>query len=150
VIVYKWFFTFYQLEISILRKIKAILVNKDKTLEIRKVWVEENKAILGRGRKQMEFLFEPQDVFFRKRRFLPPEPCLILEEGSLKAVKYQSKLEFPLTTFEIKDLIKREIAKARMKFKPISLGMFIVLALLIAFNIILTLLILSGGRVVLR
>jgi hypothetical protein len=52
-----------------------------------------------------------------------------------------------MTYGEVVELIKREIAKARMKIKPISLNMFIILLLLNIITIVLVIASMRGVRI---
>lgn len=129
-------------------KIKVFLIKKDKSIEVSKKPFYENKVVLN---KNQEILFEPEHIFLRKRgRFLPPEPCLIIQEGKTTPEKISNSNDdflIPLTTEEIRKFIKREVTKSLTEIKPIKLNMFIILCLLLVFNMILNLMLLSGWRI---
>ena len=129
-------------------KIKVYLIKKDKSIEVCKKPFHENKVFLG---KNQEILFEPEHVFLRKRgRFLPPEPCLIIQEGKTTPEKLPNPdgdFLIPMTTEEIRKFIKREVAKSITEIKPIKLNMFIILFLFLLINLIINIMILAGWRI---
>jgi hypothetical protein len=132
-------------------KILVYYVHPDKSIEKKKFKFKENKLILGKDR---EILFKPEHIFLQKRRFPPiPKPCLILQEGKPQPETVGNPTinipgMFPAMTYgEISELIKREIAKARMKVKPISLNMFIILLLLNIITIVLVIAVMRGVRI---
>jgi hypothetical protein len=131
-------------------KILTFYVHPDKSIERKKFKFKENKLIIG---KDKEILFSPEHLFLRKRRLLPPQPCLILLEGKPQPEKIGNPTVnipdlFPAMTYgEISELIKREIAKARMRVKPLSLNMFIILLVLQIVTIVLMFAIMKGVRI---
>ena len=130
-------------------KIKAIIIGQDKTLQIKKVKTEENRLKIKNGKIEWNPTFDPEDILIEQKRFPPiTNRYLILQEGRQQAEKPKNgDLFLPLTTKEIKELIKREMAKARMKIKPISLNMFIVLFLMQIFTIVAVIMVMSGVRI---
>ena len=130
-------------------KIKAIIIGQDKTLQIKKVKTEENRLKIKQGKNEWNPTFDPEDVLIEHKRFPPrSDRYLILQEGKQKAEKLKGgELFTPLTTKELQELIKREVAKARMKIKPISLNMFIVLFLMQIFTIVAVVMVMSGVRI---
>jgi len=131
-------------------KILTYYVHPDKSIEQKKFKYKENKLIIAKDR---EVLFSPEHLFLRKRFLLPPQPCLILQEGKPEPEKIGNPTVnipglFPAMTYgEISELIKREIAKARTKIKPISLNLFIILLILHIITIILVILSMKGVRI---
>lgn len=128
-------------------RILVFYVHPDKSVEAKKFKFKENKLFIGKDR---EILFSPEHLFLKKRLMLPPQPCLILQEGKPEPEKIgnptnpQSGL-FPTMTYgEISELIKREIARARMKIKPLSLNLFIILVMLHVITIIILFAIMKG------
>jgi hypothetical protein len=70
-----------------------------------------------------------------------------LLEGKQEVEKLKNPDLFtPLTTRELQELIKREMTKARMKIKPISLNMFLVLFGVQILTFIFLILMMSGVR----
>ena len=142
-----------------LDKIKVLLVGQNKNINIIKRPIEENKVIIKKDKTEPFFdadsIFQVKEVstapiigkLLTKRR--KREPCIIQVLGKPKAEKLTSKKDLfePLTNVERKDIVKREIAKTLKKFQPITPIMFVVLFLLIIINIILTIIMLSGGRI---
>lgn len=131
-------------------KILTFYVHPDKSVEKKKFRYKENKLIIGKGR---EILFSPEHLFLHKRWFLPPQPCLILLEGKPEPEKISNPTVdipdfFPKMTYgELQELIKREVAKARMRIKPISLNLFIILSLLHIVEIIMIIMVMRGVRI---
>ena len=131
-------------------KILVYYVHPDKSIEPKRFKFKENKLILDKDR---EILFSPEHLFLKKRRLLPPQPCLILQEGKPTPEKIGNPTEsipglFPTMTYgEISELIKREIAKARMRIKPISFNLFIVLVLLHIITIVMLIMVMRGVRI---
>jgi len=131
-------------------RILTFYVHPDRSIERKKFKFKENKLIIG---KDKEILFSPEHLFLRKRRLLPPQPCLILLEGKPTPEKIGNPTQsmpnlFPAMTYgEISELIKREMGKARMRIKPISLNMFIILLILQIVTIILMFAIMKGVRI---
>jgi hypothetical protein len=126
-------------------------VHPDKSIEVKNVKFKENKLIFG---KDKEILFKPEHVFLQKRKFPPVwRPCLILQEGKPEPEKISNPAKgveglFPEMTYnEISELIKREVAKARMRIKPISLNLFVILLLLHIVEIVMIVLIMRGVRI---
>lgn len=126
-------------------------MHPDKSIEVKSVKFKENKLIFGRDK---EILFKPEHVFLQKRKFPPiPRPCLILQEGKPEPEKISNPAKgveglFPEMTYnEISELIKREVAKARMRIKPISLNLFVILLLLHIVEIVMIVLIMRGVRI---
>jgi hypothetical protein len=103
-------------------------------------------------RKDYEVLFKPEHLFLKKRFLLPPQVCLILQDGKPQPETIGNPTMaipglFPAMTYgEVSELIKREIAKARMKVKPITLNLFIVLLLLHIVTIVLLFAVMKGVR----
>lgn len=129
-------------------KIKAIIIGQDKTLQIKKVKTEENRLRIKRGKTEWNPTFEPDSIFLRRKRFPPKsEQYVILLEGKQEVEKLKNPDLFtPLTTRELQELIKREMTKARMKIKPISLNMFLVLFGVQILTFIFLILMMSGVR----
>lgn len=127
-------------------KILTFLISPDKSLTIKKCKFAENRLIIKKG--ENEILFKPEHIFLKKRKLLPPQTCLIVQEGKLEPEKLGNPTFFiPMSNEEIRQLIKREIAKARMKVKPITLNLFIVLALIGIVQVILTIMVMAGVRI---
>jgi len=128
-------------------KIKVYLVKKDRSIEILKKPFIENRVFIS---KDYEIIFSPEHIFLRKRKFLPPEPCLIIQDGRLEPDKLPNpngNLMIPLTNEEIRKIIKREIAKSIVEVKPLKLNMFIILFLMLIFIIIMNIMILLRWRI---
>ena len=132
-------------------KILVYYVRSDKSIETKHFKFKENKLTIGKDR---EILFNPEHLFLKKRIFpLPPKPCLILLEGKPEPEKISNPTVdipnlFPKMTYgEVSEMIKREIAKARMRVKPLSLNLFIILLILNIVTIILLILIMRGVKI---
>ena len=132
-------------------KIWVCLVHPDKSIEFKKIKCKENKLILGKDR---EITFSPEHIFLEKRgKFLPPRQCLVLVEGKGEPEKLGDFIDakpglFPKMTYgDVAELIKREVAKARMRIKPISLNLFIILLILHIITIIFLLMLMKGVRI---
>jgi len=128
-------------------KIKAIIIGQDKTLQIKKVKTEENRLKIKRGKEEYNPIFDPESIFIEHKRFPIPRTnqYVVLVEGKSQVEKlHSSDLFTPLTTKELQELIKREVAKARMKIKPISLNMFLVLFFVQIFTLIMLIMLMSG------
>jgi hypothetical protein len=131
-------------------KILTFYVHPDKSIERKKFKFKENKLIIG---KDKEILFSPEHLFLRKRTLLPPQPCLILLEGKPEPEKIGNPTVnipnlFPAMTYgEISELIKREIAKARMRIKPLSLNLFIILFIMQIVTIVLLFAVMKGVHI---
>lgn len=131
-------------------KILVYYVHPDRSIEIKKMRYKENKLILD---KNTEVLFKPEHIFLRKRRLLPPIPCLILQEGKPEPEKLREPLTSnpglfpPLTYSELNELVKRLIARTRMKIKPISLNLFLILLLMHIIEIIMIVLVMRGVKI---
>lgn len=132
-------------------KILTFYIRSDKSIEIKKMKYKENKLILD---KDTEILFKPENIFLWKRsKLLPPRPCLILQEGKMEPEKLREPVTAnpglfpPLTYSELSELIKRLIARARMKIKPISLNLFIILLLLHVIQIVMIIMVMRGVRI---
>ena len=128
-------------------KILTFLVSPDKSVRTKKIKFKENKLLV---RKDYEVLFKPEHLFLRRRFLLPPQVCLILQDGKPQPETIGNPTTpipgmFPSMTYgEVSELIKREIAKARMKIKPLSLNLFIILLLLNIITIVLLLMVMKG------
>jgi|Deesub1362A_J573_1020465.scaffolds.fasta_scaffold00566_23 iron-sulfur cluster repair protein YtfE (RIC family) len=130
-----------------LGKIKAIIISQDKTLQIKKVKTEENRLKIKRGKNEYNPTFDPESIFIEHKRFPIPRTnqYVVLVEGKQQVEKLHSNDLFtPLTTKELQELIKREVAKARMKIKPLSLNMFVVLLVVQIITIIMLIMLMSG------
>jgi hypothetical protein len=131
-------------------KVLVYLVHPDKSLEKRYFKCKENKLILGKGK---EITFSPEHVFLLKRKLLPPKQCLILVEGKGEPEKLSDIIGdapglFPKMTYsDVVELIKREVAKARMRIKPISLNLFVILLILHIITIVMLLMVMKGVRI---
>jgi hypothetical protein len=131
-------------------KILVYLVHPDKSLEKRSFKCKENKLILGKDR---EITFSPEHVFLLKRKLLPPKQCLILVEGKGEPEKLSDVVGdapglFPKMTYtDVAELIKREVAKARMRVKPITLNLFVILLIMHIVTIVLILALMKGVRI---
>jgi hypothetical protein len=131
-------------------KILTFLVSPDKSVITKKLKFKENKLIVS---KDYEVLFKPEHLFLKKRFLRSPQVCLILQEGKPQPETIGNPTTaipgmFPAMTYgEVVELIKREIAKARMKIKPISLNMFIILLLLNIITIVLVIASMRGVRI---
>jgi hypothetical protein len=132
------------------RKILTYYIRSDKSVEKKKFKFKENKITIEKDR---EILFSPEHLFLRKRLLLPPEPCLILLEGKSEPEKIGNptvsipNLFPPMTYGEIAELIKREIAKARMRIKPLSLNLFIILFIMQIVTIVLLFAVMKGVHI---
>jgi hypothetical protein len=128
-------------------KILTFLVSPDKSVRTKKIKFKENKLVV---RKDYEVLFRPEHLFLRKRFLLPPQVCLILQDGKPQPETIGDPTTpipgmFPSMTYsEVSELIKREVARARMKVKPLSLNFFIILLLLNMVTIALLIMIMKG------
>jgi len=126
------------------------LIHPDKSVEGKKFKFKENKLIIG---KDKEIIFSPEHIFLKKRRFLPPQQCLILVEGKGEPEKLGDYVGdapglFPKMTYgDVTELIKREVAKARMRIKPLSLNLFVILLVLHIITIVLILMLMKGVRI---
>lgn len=120
-------------------------------MQIKKVKTEENRLKIKNGKTEWNPTFELEDILIEQKRFPPrSNRYVILQEGRQQAEKPQNgekDLFTPLTTKEIQELIKREMAKARMKIKPISLNMFIILFLMQIFTLVGLIMVMSGVRI---
>lgn len=132
-------------------KILVYYVHPDKSIEKKAFRYKENKLIIGKDR---EILFKPEHLFLQKRFLFPPRPCLILLEGKPEPEKISSPNPegtphlFPKMTYgEICELIKREVARARMRIKPISLNLFIILLMAHIIEIIMIIMMMRGIRI---
>lgn len=131
-------------------KILTFYVHPDKSVERKKFRCKENKLIIGKDR---EILFSPEHLFLHKRFLLPPQPCLILLEGKPEPEKIGNPVVdipglFPKMTYgELQELVKREVAKARMRIKPLSLNLFIILLLLHIVTIVMLFMVMRGVRI---
>ncbi len=129
-------------------QIQTFLIGLDKSVKFKKFKVKENKVKIH---KDYEVTFDPESIFLFKR-FFRQAPCLIVVEGKAHAEKLKNPIPLedgfpPMTCSEISELIKKEVAKARMRVKPISLNQFIVLILLNIVTIILVLAVLNGVKI---
>lgn len=130
--------------------IKAIIIGQDKTLQIRKVKTEENRLKIKRGKFEYTPTFDPESIFVEHKGFPFPktERYVVLVDGKQEVEKLQgTQLFTPLTTKELQELVKREVAKARMRIKPISLNLFIILFLLQIVTLIFVILGLAGVHI---
>ncbi len=131
-------------------KILTYYVHPDRSVEVKRFKFKENKVIVD---KNMEVIFKPEHIFLRKRRFLPPQPCLILMEGKPEPEKINVPLQsnpglFPMLTYgELSEYIQRLIARSRMRIKPISLNLFIILVILHIITIVLLFMLMKGVRI---
>jgi len=131
-------------------KVLVYLVHPDKSLEKRYFKCKENKLILG---KDKEITFSPEHIFLLKRKMLPPKQCLVLVEGKGEPEKLGDIIGdapglFPKMTYsDVVELIKREVAKARMRIKPISLNLFVILLILHIITIVMLLMVMKGVRI---
>lgn len=131
-------------------KILVYYVHPDRSIEKKNFKYKENKLIIEKDR---EILFSPEHLFLNKRFLLPPKPCLILLEGKPAPEKIGNPTTnipdlFPAMTYgEISEMIKREVAKARTKIKPISLNLFIILMLLHIVTIVLIFMLMKGVKI---
>lgn len=135
-----------------LGRIKAIIIGQDKTLQIKKVKTDENRLKIKRGKVENTPRFDPESIFI-ERKLLPfpkVNQYVVWVEGKQQVEKlHNTNDDFfcPLTTSEIVELIKREVAKARMRIKPISLNLFIILFIIQIITLVFLLMLMSGVRI---
>lgn len=128
-------------------KVKMLLVGQDKNIDVMRVETKENAAIVN---KNYQPLFDPECIFNLKEKSSIPllgrfitkrrkrEPTLIQILGKMKAEKLKAAKDLldPLTNEESRKIVERNMALGLSEFKPISTIMFIILVLLIVFNLV--------------
>ncbi len=151
-------------------KIKVFIFGNDKSIQVRKVPTNENKAVI---KKDWEVNFDPEDIFEHQQKgvisVLPfPFPIgnayhrsIIVREGRSKAEKLSGTHEFmcpeckkplilkdmfgPLTIQENATLIKRLMAKSKLVKSMTNLQLIIMFGIIGI--IILQIITLAGVRV---
>lgn len=146
---------------SELDQIKVLLVGQNKNINVVKVPIKENKAVIAKDKFEPFFdadcIFQIKEIcqipligkFITNRR--KREACLIQQIGKEHAEKLKAPgkddLFEPLTNEERKDLVKREIAKALRKFQPFSNVALIIIVILLIANLILGIMGLKGVHI---
>ena len=122
-------------------KLKAIIIYKDRKIKVKKVKADENKLEIS---KNWRPTFEPEDILLWPRLF-GNYPTVIVAEGQMRALNpfKKGKQKIPLTLEEISEFVKSIIARARTKIKPITMGQFIVLTLLLIALVVMNLIIMK-------
>ena len=141
-------------------EVKVLVIGQNRNINVAKFPIKENKVIISKDATEPFFdadgLFQIKNVcqipligrLITKRR--RREACIIHILGKehvekLKAPK--DDLFEPLSNAERKEIVKREIAKALGKFKPIS-GMAFILLLLLNIITLVVLILHAKGMIV--
>lgn len=124
------------------KNIRAIIIGQDKTVKLKKVKIEENRLKIG---KNWEPSFSPDDILLWHRPVLGPQPTVVVVEGRMKAENLTKTkgTKVPLTLQEIGEYVKRCVAKARTKVRPITMGQFVILTLLLVALMVMNLVIMK-------
>ncbi|MHA1628746.1 MAG: hypothetical protein ACTSVS_01005 [Candidatus Heimdallarchaeota archaeon] len=124
------------------KSIRAIIIGQDKTVKLKKVKIEENRLKIG---KNWEPSFSPDDILLWHRPVLGPQPTVVVVEGRMKAENLTKTkgTKVPLTLEEIGEFVKRCVAKARTKVRPITMGQFVILTLLLIVLVVMDLVIMK-------
>ena len=129
-------------------KILVYYIRSDNSVEKKKFKYKGDKLIIG---KDEEIRFTPEHLFLQKRILLPPQQCLILQEGKLEPEKRRKGAieEFfpPMSFHETSEMLKKAIGKAWFAVKPLSFNMFIILLVLQIVNIVLLFAVMKGVHI---
>ncbi len=135
-------------------RIKAIILHHDKTLTVKRVKTDENRLLLKKGKQDYNPSFSPECIFLQHKTLPFPrtEQCVILVDGKQEVEKLHDGLNSmsnemlftDLTVKETEELIKREVAKARMRIKPVTLHQFIILVMLQIVILVFIIMLMSG------
>jgi len=131
-----------------LGKQRAIKLNLDRTFEEKNYPRDVNKIKVG---KKDNVAFEPACVFSERKKkkwkFIPrfwsgTRNLILFVDGAKNALKFSKVTEemMPLwTKKEASEHVKKQIAKARLKFSPITWGKTILIVVLIIIVILIQL-----------
>lgn len=134
-------------------KINVLVLKPSMQYEVKASKTDTNKIKMN---KSWLPTFQPSNIFEEIKAswkfWRNPKRLVLIPEKAAKAVgwKRESAKNFPelsqmWSSEELRKFIRKEVLKARMEIKPMSNMMFIVFAVLIAFNLFLTFMI--GNRI---
>lgn len=132
------------------KKQRAIKLNLNRTFEEKTYPCDRNKVKVG---KKETVTFEPACVFSEEKSKLRfwkrARHLIVFVDGAKNALKFSEVTDEMMpfwTVKEVTELVNKLVAKARLKFKPMTWGQVILIAILLIIVILMQAYSLSRGR----